>query len=399
MEAQARVSTMHLIFVTSLVPDGEPATGYEVANAAIVAGLRRAGARVTVLGYTWPGKTPSDPENTISLGEIDVRTEGAGALRKAQWLTRAMVSGLTFASAKLRAASAADIRAALDRAEPYDAYVLNAVQFAGAFENLFDDRPSIFVAHNVEHRSAVENAEAVGDIVKRTLFRREARLLRDLETRLCDRARFVFTLAEEDRAALGVTGDGRSAALPLVTRPAIAAAGPRRETSCDATLIGTWTWQPNRIGLEWFLNEVTPWLPRNFRTRIAGAMPANLPRPEGVEFVGRVPDAVAFVRSGAVVPLIARAGTGVQLKTIEAFEQGLPCVATSRSLRGIAHLPQNCTVADDPATFAAELAAMAADRVADVDGRAFHRAQLRAMDEKIARGLSVLQGFAEVAAA
>lgn len=392
---------MHLIFVTSLVPDGDPTTGYEIANAAIIAALRRTGARVTVLGYTWPGKTPADPDNTIALGEVDVRTEGAGALQKLRWLAGAMLSGLTFASAKLRAATAADIRAALKRAEPYDAYVLNAAQFAGAFEGLFTDRPSLFVAHNVEHLSAEENARAVPDIIQRALFRREARLVRAVEERLCARSAFVFTLAEEDRAALGVPQDHRSAALPLVT----CAVPPRplagRTVVCDAALIGTWTWQPNRIGLEWYLREVTPWLPRNFRTRVAGSIPADLVSPPGVEFVGRVADAVEFVRGAAVVPLIARAGTGVQLKTIEAFEQGLPCVATSRSLRGLAHLPANCSVADEPAAFAAQLAAMAAERIGEADGRAFHATQLRVLDERIARGLSAVGDVVtgEVAAA
>jgi len=392
---------MHLIFVTSLVPDGDPTTGYEIANAAIIAALRRNGARVTVLGYTWPGKSPCDPANTISLGEVDVRTEGAGALQKMRWLAGAVLSGLTFASAKLRTASEADIRAALKRAEPYDAYVLNAAQFAGAFEGLFTDRPSIFVAHNVEHRSAEENALAVSDIVQRTLFRREARLVRAVEERLCARSAFVFTLAEEDRAALGVPQDHRSAALPLVTRASAAGPVAERKIVCDAALIGTWTWQPNRIGLEWYLREVTPWLPRNFRTRIAGSIPADLACPPGVEFVGRVPDAIGFVRGAAVVPLIARAGTGVQLKTIEAFEQGLPCVATTRSLRGVAHLPPNCRVTDDPAAFAAELAAMAADRIADVDGRAFHAAQLQALDDRIVRGITAVGASAtrEAAAA
>ena len=52
---------MHLVFATSIVPDGAPATGYEIANAAIIDALRRAGIRVTVLGFTWPGKAPADP--------------------------------------------------------------------------------------------------------------------------------------------------------------------------------------------------------------------------------------------------------------------------------------------------------------------------------------------------
>ena len=390
---------MHLIFVTSLVPDGEPGTGYEIASAAIIAALRRAGARVTILGYSWPGRPPSDPENTVSLGEINVRTEGAPALQKAKWLAEALMSGVTFASAKLRATNEADVRSALQRVGPFDAYVINGVQLVGAFETLFSDKPSIFIAHNVEHRSAAENAEAVQDIVQRILFTREARLLRQIEARLCHRSSFTFTLAEEDRAALGVASEDRSAALPLVTRPFVEEMLASREIACDAALIGTWSWQPNRIGLEWFLREVTPWLPRNFRTQVAGHIPAGLKAPYGVEFIGRVEDAKAFVRGAAVLPLIAQAGTGVQLKTIEAFELGLPCIATSRSLRGISYLPANCRVVDDPSAFAAALAEAASERMPDVDGLQFHQAQLRALDEKIVLGLSKLASTRGKAAA
>jgi Iap family predicted aminopeptidase len=108
----------------------------------------------------------------------------------------------------------------------------------------------------------------------------------------------------------------------------------------------------------------------------------------GVEFVGRVPDAQAFVRGAAVIPLISTAGSGVQLKTIETFELGLPSVATSRSLRGIDHRPVNCVVTDDPAAFAGALEAAAAD-VRDVDGTAFHRSQMKALDAAIRLGLEL----------
>ena len=145
---------MHLLFATSIVPDGALGSGYEIANAAIIDGLRRAGVRVTVLGFVWPGRSPSDPENTIVLGEVDVRTNGAPLRRKLAWLRDAMLSGLTFSSVKLRMVGPATVRRAVEAAGPFDAYVLNSVQFAGAFEGVFDDRPTLFVAHNVEHRSA-----------------------------------------------------------------------------------------------------------------------------------------------------------------------------------------------------------------------------------------------------
>ncbi|MDH6230335.1 hypothetical protein M2281_000907 [Mesorhizobium soli] len=381
---------MHLLFATSIVPDGTLGSGYEIANATIIDALRRAGVRVTVLGFAWPGQPPDDPENTIVLGEVDVRTEGASSFRKVAWLFKAIFSGLTYSSVKLRVVPPEAVRRAIADAGPFDAYILNSVQFAGAFEGLFDDRPCIFIDHNVEHASAQENARAAGGNFQRFLYRREARLLKALETRLCRKARFVFTLAEEDRAILGVASDDKSLALPLVVHPKAPSPG-ERAIEYDAALIGTWTWQPNRIGLEWFLNEVVPNLPDDFSIRIAGHVPAGVgSRHPGVKFVGHVPDADAFVLGASIIPLVSRTGTGVQIKTIETFELGLPSVATTNALRSIDYRPENCTVTDDPEAFAMALQLAAAGALHDTDGSAFHRYQRAVLDERIRRGLAAL---------
>jgi hypothetical protein len=178
--------------------------------------------------------------------------------------------------------------------------------------------------------------------------------------------------------------------LPLVTCAEPTVQKKPRRIDCDAALIGTWTWQPNRIGLDWFLEKVVPHLRPDFRIRIAGSVPFGVSSAHpGVELVGRVPDAQAFVRGAAVIPLISTSGSGVQLKTIETFELGLPSVATSHSLRGIDHRPVNCVVTDDPVAFAGALEAAVAD-VRDVDGSAFHRRQVKALDAAIGRGLKKL---------
>ena len=388
---------MHLLFVTSLVPDGQPTTGYEIANAALINGLRRAGVKVTVLGFTWPGKKPLDSDNTIVLGEVDVRTDTASAGQKIRWIAKAVATGLTVSSVKLRVINEALLRTAIRQAGPFDAYVLNGVALTGAFENVFADKPQIFVAHNVEYRSARENADNAGSPVQKALFSRESRLLEKLERRLCDRAAFVFTLAEEDLDALGLAGSSRAAALPLVTREQAIAPRPA-SVMHDLGLIGTWTWQPNRIGLEWFLREVVPHLDADIRITVAGSTPADLkaawPR---ADFVGRVADATDFVRGSAVIPLISRAGTGVQLKTIETFELGLPSVATPLSVRGIASVPANCVIADDPREFADALqSAVKSARSGEnpvLDGRAFHASQICHLDQAIGSGIAYLSQF------
>jgi Glycosyl transferases group 1 len=386
---------MHLLFVTSLVPQGVAATGYEIANQAIIDGLRRNGARVSVLGFTWPGKQASDAENTIVLGSVDVRTEGADALTKMRWVAAAVAGGYTISSVKMRIVDDAAVRAAIKKHGPFDAYVLNGVSLPGAFADLFSDLPSLWVAHNVEHVSAQENAASADSALKRALFRRDARILEKLELKLASRARFVYTLAEEDRAPLGVASLSRSAFVPLVTLQTAPDYPAARQIKYDAGLIGTWTWQPNRVGLEWFIREIAPKLPDGFKVAVAGSLPSGLPAaPSCIAFVGRVPDAKEFVRSCAVIPLVSRGGTGVQLKTIETFEMGLPSVATSSSLRGIGYRPENCMVSDEPADFAAKIIKLAADAksgaLKTLDGSAFHNAQRSALDAAIAKGIAAV---------
>jgi glycosyltransferase involved in cell wall biosynthesis len=379
---------MHLVFVTSLVPDCEPTTGYEIANHSVVQALRRNGVKVTSLGFNWAGKQAAQRDDTVVLGDVDVRSETAGAADKANWVVKAFAATLPVSSAKLRIVSERSIREALAKLEPFDGFVINGVTLAGAFQNMFRDKPYLYVAHNVEYLSAEENAVTANSSVKRFFFRREAKLLEEIELALTGDAACTLALAEEDREPLAVSMPSRSVVLPLVTTGKAPISDAARSIEFDAGLIGTWTWQPNRVGLEWFLGEVAPHLPAGFSIGLAGHVPSDFgPIPPQVKVLGRVADAKEFVSSCAVIPLVSRSGTGVQLKTIETFEAGLPAVATRRSLRGIATIPSNCVVADDPKAFAEALIQLAQQRragaIGDADGAAFLRQQLFDQDKAV----------------
>jgi Glycosyl transferases group 1 len=386
---------MHLVFVTSLVPGAEPTTGYEIANQSIVGALRRNGVKVTSLGFNWAGKGAKSTQDTVILGEVDVRSETAGVSDKVNWVAKAVASQLTISSAKLRIVSSADIRAALAKIDPFDGYVINGVTLAGAFPTLFNDKPSLYVAHNVESKSAEENALSADTPLKRFFFRREAKLLRKIELALVGRAAFTLTLAQQDRTDLGVNSPSRSTVMPLVIGSVPPKNPASRKIRFDAGLIGTWTWQPNRVGLEWFARGVLPLLPKDFSVGVAGHVPADFQAmPGNVKMLGRVAAATDFVRSCAAIPLVSQSGTGVQLKTIETFEFGLPSVATSHSLRGISRAPSNCQTADDPAEFARKLvfAALLARQGGSslADGAAFYAGQIAGQDSAVEAALRQL---------
>ncbi|MEM0899816.1 MAG: glycosyltransferase family 4 protein [Pseudomonadota bacterium] len=389
---------MHFVFLTSLVSCGPPESGYEIANAAIIDGFRRAGHIVTEIGFKWPKRALSDPDNTVCLGEVELKTEGASGSQKVQWLLKAVANSITFASAKLRVVSENEVLSAIERAaqlnRKVDGVILNGVTLAGAFEKLLTAKPYIFVAHNVEHVSAQQNADDAAGAVEQLMYRREAKYLQGLEARLCAKAQHVLTLTDEDRQGLNIADGERSTTVALVTPADAENANADHPIAFDIGLIGSWTWTPNRIGLEWFLQKVVPQLPEEISIAVAGDMPRGLAqREKRVLFLGRVLDAKEFCRQNRVIALTARAGTGVQLKTIEAFEMGLPCVATPSSLRGIKNIPSNVLVANDAKTFAMALAAQAKSHwlgeLPKSDGLAFRQAQIEQMDRAIAKAVSV----------
>ena len=385
---------MRLAFLTSLIPVARPDTGFEIANAAILSALREAGHTVTAIGFLRPGEIPAEPEQAIVVTEADIENAVVPAVQKLRWLVDAVRLGLPVACAKLRLAGAGRLVEAVRAQGPFDALVLNSVMLPGAFPELLRIAPCILVEHNIEHVSARQNAEHAGNPLLRRLYGREAQLLERLERRLWDEARFIWTLAEEDRRALGPAHQAKSCALPLVSGSA-AAAPPDdlgEAPAFDIGLIGTWTWGPNLIGLDWFLREVCPLLPEGIRVAVAGRVPPELRAPPNVTLVGRVPSAEGFLRSCRLVALSSRAGTGVQLKTIEAMQFGLPAVATTLSCRGFTAVPANFTLADTAADFArAVMERVAAIRAGDwerIDGAAFMAEQRIALAEGLARGLA-----------
>lgn len=384
---------MRIAFLTALVPVAKPDTGFEIANAAILSALREAGHEVVAFGFVRPGEVPAEPDGAVVIDAVDIENAVASPARKLRWLGKALLDGIPVACAKLRLAGGGRLVAAVAAQGPFDVIVLNSVMLPGAFPELTRLGPCVLVEHNVEHVSARQNAVNAASLPLRLLFAREARLLERIERRLWDEADFVWTLAEEDRAALGPGRAGKSAVLPLVSGEPVRLPAEPVAPAFDIGMIGTWTWMPNYTGLDWFLRAVVPLLPADLSIAVAGRLPSDMPSPpERISLLGRVPDARDFLLSCRVLALSSRAGTGVQLKTIEAMQLGAPAVATPLSCRGFTELPANFRLADTPEAFAAALVATVAEAKAGTlarsDGAAFMARQRAALAAALEQGLA-----------
>ncbi len=383
---------MRLAFLTSLVPTGRPDTGFEIANEGALDSLKAAGATVTVFGFKRPADRPDASRDIVVLANIDIETAKASVGSKLSWLAASVRHGLPLSAAKLRCITEAALIGRIEHEGPFDGVVVNTAQMAAAFPGVLKRWPSILVAHNVEHLSARENALSAGGAL-RIAYQREARLLEHIERAAIDAARHIFFLSEDDRRLMMPSSASSSVLALLTPEPK---AGHATEPLHDVGLIGTWTWRPNRVGLDWFLQAVAPLLPAHISIAIAGRLPPDLAASAGdVRLVGPVPDASAFVRSCRVMALSSRIGTGVQLKTIELMRLGRPAVATASSLRGIAYRPENMRVCDDPKAFASALAelvgAARAGSIGPISGEPFVEAQKQAMQTAIDKGIKALR--------
>jgi Glycosyl transferases group 1 len=384
---------MRIAFITSLLPAGPAQSGFEIANEAVLLALREAGCDVQLFGFLRSDETHAPAANCTVINRLVIENAVASWADKARWLAASFARDLPVISTKLALADRGQLRRLLQDSGPFDAVVINSAPVAGAFPWLTRDYPALLVAHNVEHKTAEENARTTSGMTA-LLYRREARLLAKLEHAALAQSKFIWCFTQEDRDGFGVDITHKSTVLPLLL--ANSAPLPDVEPAYDIGLIGTWTWQPNMPGLRWFFDEVAPRLPADISVAVAGRMPDGVSAPANVMLLGRVPDAKLFVASCRVMALASRTGTGVQLKTIETFQAGRPAVATRSSVRGFEHLPGNCLVADHGESFAAALVKLVrdvrAERAGPVDPGIFISMQREHLSAAVQAGLSMIKG-------
>jgi polysaccharide biosynthesis protein PslH len=349
---------VRILFQTTVLPS-ERRTGGEVVSAAFVAALRDAGNETTVLGYRRPGSSASSAPGDVAAGVRPIETTGAG-WRVAPWLARSLLTARPYSTSKYVSRAYRAALAELSSPSPHLVIVDHAQ--AGWATTPSVDVPLVYLAHNVEHALYAELAQTAR--LGRPLYARECRLVRRQEAALCRSCAELWTLTAADAAALSALGARRTRVFSVP--PATIPQAPGQPT-CDIALLGTWTWQSNAAGLRWFADAVLPHLD-GLVVRVAGAGAREaIGERRGLDARGVVPDATAFLQQARAIAVPAVAGSGVQVKTLDAIASGRRVVATPTAMRGIEDPPASVSVAAEPAAFAAALRA-AVDTGAADDG-------------------------------
>ncbi|ALN73037.1 WecB/TagA/CpsF family glycosyltransferase [Aureimonas sp. AU20] len=388
-----------VLFLTTVLPHGRT-TGGEIASMNFIDGLKAAGCEVEVVGYHRQGQDTNPPPGFLSPCDWPIESAGR-PLQAGLWMGSALLTGRPYSVQKyVGAAMKRFVRLRL-RTRPADLVVVDHAQASWLLPALPREQSVVLIAHNVEHRLYGSHGDAIAGAakpglrqrLKSVVYRREAETLLRIERAAVARAGQVWTLSEDDGSAFAQLEPGRVVRTFGVPGQAFRGASqPLPDPSVDVGLLGSWNWDVNRAGLDWFLANVAPRLPRHLRIVVAGRShhaPGTSLGP--VRFAGFMPDAGAFLRSCAVVVIPSTVGSGIQIKTIETLGLGVPTVATSIALRGIDDPPLDLRVANGATDMvSAILEALNTPRPDGRDGAAWRLAREKAFQADVAAALDGL---------
>lgn len=245
----------------------------------------------------------------------------------------------------------------------------------------------VMALHNIESLLMARMADTTDELFRRKLYIKEAELRRQWEKAHLtefDLCTCVFNEDANHVAALGANAVCVPNGVDRHQKPS-----PVRSLGDSEPLkllfIGSGSWEPNRMGMAWFVEKVLPAIdcPVFPQITIVGAHWDWLDSPY-CQVAGHVPSIEEYYKSHdvALVPLLA--GGGSRLKVAEALAKGVPLVGTSVGLEGYSLVPGvHALFGDTPAQLAGQ--------IQDLDKN--YRTATETVDRQVAAGFQHIERF------
>jgi glycosyltransferase involved in cell wall biosynthesis len=362
---------VNIVFLTTRLFD-QPRNGGEICTARLLRQLALLGHHVHLIGR---GELPAAKTGAMRITSLGPLVRAFEELRPWQQAASLCAALTARQASTVQRLCAGQVTSQLEQllldpgALAIDALVVDHLQAYAWIAPLQARLPKpLLVMHNVESDGYLERAreaETSGPkaAMRAAIFRREANLIKQLEQLALRQAAAVACLSEHDAQRMQELAAGTARPLNTEVLPAYPLLPPsppqvrRPQPKFRIGMLGTWTWGPNRMGLNWMIDKVLPHLDPACELWLAGTGLHDHSVPARVRDLGRIDDVQAFYASVDALAIASLGGSGVQEKAVEAIGSGRPVVATSHALRGLAAapafaLPANVSSSDDPTQFA-----------------------------------------------
>ncbi|RDC63767.1 glycosyltransferase family 4 protein [Adhaeribacter pallidiroseus] len=211
----------------------------------------------------------------------------------------------------------------------------------------YSKAPVVLRAHNVEYTIWQRLARHEKNFLKKIYLRYTAREVRTFEQVYFNQFNVIAAITPDDKKRIQELG--------IATRVEVIPAGIElsRLSEIKATpsqpqtlfIIGSLNWLPNQEGINWFLQNVWPYISQKHpevELHIAGSSPPesllNLKIPR-VTVHGFVPDAAAFMQQYELMLVPLLSGGGMRVKIVEGMGLGKCILTTPVGAEGIQVTP------------------------------------------------------------
>jgi glycosyltransferase involved in cell wall biosynthesis len=286
--------------------------------------------------------TTAVPNAEIECIAVAARGSGSHILRQLIGISRSALGDALPAKALFTRATnfRRRLRAALENTQP-DLVIINGADLFWVLDALPDGMPVVAVAQNIEqelYARQIARANRRWPILQRIL-ELDLEKLRRYEWVGMSKAGRVIFLSEDDRAvAIRACPEIESMVMPPVFdyEPARRAAPTRGRIRIG--MFADFTWWPNRVSLDWFLNEVWKSVTTDVELHLIGyGSEVAAGREDRIVARGAVHHARdAFTMCDLMIAPIVD-GAGVKVKVAEALYNRVPIVATPFAARGLPH--------------------------------------------------------------
>lgn len=121
--------------------------------------------------------------------------------------------------------------------------------------------------------------------------------------------------------------------------------------------VGSLNYNPNDIGLQWFISFVLPYISGNFKFQIIGSgtpsieLVGLIKNTPNVEYIGFVESLESYYENSDIVVIPILTGSGTRLKALEAMSYQSAIISTTKGVEGL-EITDQVIIQDTPIEFA-----------------------------------------------
>ena len=196
--------------------------------------------------------------------------------------------------------------------------------------------------HNVESDLIRQKIETVTNPITKLVYKREYKLLLDFEKRACQKSDVVLACSDNDRLVLQEFGARDVHTIPNGVDTAKLKPWLKGFNPNHIVFLGGMGWYPNRLGIEWFFNNVLGKIVEKNKLTHLHLIGNPEPLVEVPKHLsghvtkhGFVDDFTKVIGASGIMIVPLHVGSGTRLKVVEAASMGCCMVSTRKGAEGV----------------------------------------------------------------